>query len=194
RSVQTCARPTIASAKIRFSSALPHRGGQVHRKLRDDAENELCERKFPHRGSRRALSPVSTGLPLPVRPQEHPTARLVAVKSPLYNRAESMHFVPPRSRPATNLFRFYSSVFSRATCLARNRRVRERNSVAVERHLAQLHAARVGSRRGYYGNSRVQIPITQTECISKWNVESLQRNGELRLCDSAVDANRRRAT
>src|SRR5207244_7931242 len=129
RWAQTCARPTIASAKIRFSSELPRRVGQTRRKLRDDAENEFCEGKFQRRGSRRALSPASTGLPLPARPQEHPTARLVAAKSPLYNRAESMHSVPPRSRPATNLFRYYSSVFSRATCLARNPRVREKNSV-----------------------------------------------------------------
>src|SRR5438067_902665 len=105
----------------------PRRVGQTRRKLPDDAENELCERKFPRRGSRRALSAGSIGLPLPVCSQEHPTARFVAAKSPLYNGAESKHFVPPRSRPATNWFRFYSSVFSRANCLARNPRVREKD-------------------------------------------------------------------
>src|SRR5262249_17465150 len=67
------------------------------------------------------------------------------------------------------------------------------NSVAVEHHVAQLHAARVGSRWRYDRDTSVQIPITQTKCFLKWNVQSLQRNGELRLQSGVIDANRGRA-
>ncbi len=66
--------------------------------------------------------------------------------------------------------------------------------MAVKRHLAQLHGVRVGSRRRYYRDSGVQIPIAQTKCVSKWNVQSFQRNGELRLQGGVIDANRGRAT
>ena len=66
--------------------------------------------------------------------------------------------------------------------------------MAVERHLAQLHAACVRSWRSCYRESGVEISIAQTKCISKWNVQSFQRNGELRLQDIAVDANRGRTT
>ena len=65
--------------------------------------------------------------------------------------------------------------------------------MAVERHLAQLHAVRVGSRRRHYRDSGVQIPIIQTKCASKWDVQSFQRNGELRLQGGVTDADRGRA-
>src|SRR6187431_241025 len=65
--------------------------------------------------------------------------------------------------------------------------------MAVKRHLAQLDAARVRSRRRYYRDTPVQIPIAQSKRISKWKVESLQRDGELRLQGGVIDANRGRA-
>src|SRR6266436_1252006 len=67
-------------------------------------------------------------------------------------------------------------------------------AVAVDCRPAQLHVVRVGSRRRYHRDSGVQISIAQTKCISKWNVESFQRNGQLDLPDIAVDANKGRAT
>ena len=61
--------------------------------------------------------------------------------------------------------------------------------MAVDSHFAQLHAVRVGSRRGHDRDGRVQILIAQTKCVSKWNVQFFHRNRELRLRDTAVDAN-----
>ena len=66
--------------------------------------------------------------------------------------------------------------------------------MTVDCHLAQLHVIRVGSRRRYHRDRCVQIPIAKTKCISKWKVESFQRNGQLDLSDIAVDANKGRAT
>ena len=66
--------------------------------------------------------------------------------------------------------------------------------MAVDLHLAQLHGAGVGSWRRYDRDGGVQIPVTQTEWVSKWNIQSFQRNGEVSLQDIAIDANRGNAT